>query len=805
MNKILIKGGFKMKMTQLQIASAYSLMNSTIHIDKLIERAKNLNYQSIALTDKGVMHGAIQFYQKCIAAGIKPIIGVILPVSIGEKLFPITFLAKNTTGYQTLMKWSSQYQRNNSTLEVDILSKNQADIFMILPMRELGLYGNETDKVYQTFEEIDALSALSSFRLGIDERHLEQVEPLKIFCQKQDILPVALTEIRYLEPADRQAYQVLRAIDEKVKWSESDFESFDGMFLPTLDEMTNRYQPWPECLEESMNVASLCDVSLDLNHYHLPKYPIPTNENAENFLSHLCKEQLSQKYREINETLSRRLDYELSVIKDMGFSDYFLIVWDFITYAKQNGVMVGPGRGSAAGSLVAYLLGITNVDPIKYELLFERFLNPDRVSMPDIDIDFSDDKRDKVIKYVQEKYGEDYVAQIVTFGTFAKRSVIRELIKVMQVSEADSKYLLSMLGKSRESNIIGMVKGSKELTEYIKQSPKLQILFRVATKLEGLPRHTSTHAAGVIISEKPLTDYTPTMPSQHGIDLTQFAMKELEDIGLLKMDFLGLRNLSLLERIVNQVHRTLSKPFKLEAINFQDEKTYALLREGDTSGIFQLESRGMQQVLVDLKPSTFEDVVAVNALYRPGPMDFIPVYIARKHGKERVDYPHQDLKPILEKTYGVLVYQEQIMQIANKLASFTYGEADSLRRAVSKKDKEILLTYKKKFKNGCLENNYTEAVSEEIFEWIVRFSNYGFNRSHAVAYSMISYQLAYLKANYPAIFYTELLNMVIGQAEKIEQYVKEAKSTGITVRAPSINDSFGRFRMKNNQIVVNGD
>jgi DNA polymerase-3 subunit alpha len=557
---------------------------------------------------------------------------------------------------------------------------------------------------------------------------------------------------------------------------------------------------WPEVVEETGVIADRCHVILAFDQRMLPSYPVPEQMDAHTYLENICRENVSQKYEVVTDEIADRLAYELNVIRSMQFSDYFLIVWDFVSYAKEQNILVGPGRGSAAGSLVAYVLGITEVDPIKYGLLFERFLNPERVTMPDIDIDFSDQRRDEVIDYVRDKYGNDHVGQIITFGTFAARSLLRELFKTMDVDQQDAYFILKEIPVQTRQPIAAYVKESQDLQQYIKQSDKLKVLFAIAAKLEGLPRHMSTHAAGVVISEEPLVEHVPLTVGTHDTHLTQYAMNDLESIGLLKMDFLGLRNLTLLERILQTLRFTANQIITLEDIPDEDEKTYALLQEGRTNGVFQLESQGMKQVLIRLRPTTFEDIVAVNALFRPGPMENIPVYIDRKHGREKVAYPHPDLEPILKKTYGVLIYQEQIMQIAHNIAGFSLGQADILRRAVSKKQQQVMDEQHEIFIRGCLDNGYTADIAEEIFQWIVKFSNYGFNRSHAVAYSKISYQLAYLKAHYPASFFAELLSSAVNQQDKADLYIKELKALGLTLAPPSINKSFGKYTVEGQQI-----
>src|SRR5690625_3818535 len=578
------------------------------------------------------------------------------------------------------------------------------------------------------------------------------------------------------------------------RWTPSNIHpSVQNRHLRSSEEMKLIYDDfWPEPFNNTKVIQQTCNVTFELNKTLLPTYPTPNDVSAHKYLEQLCWESVGEKYHKVTKDVRNRLTYELEVIQSMGFSDYFLIVWDFVQYAKNSNILVGPGRGSAAGSIVAFILGITEVDPLKYNLLFERFLNPERISMPDIDIDFADDRRDEVIQYVREKYGDDHVAQIATFGTFGARSLLRELFKTMGIDQQDSYYILNFIPSHTSQSITDSIKKSRELKDYIKNSKKLKLLFKIAIILEGLPRHIYTHAAGVVISEKPLTNHVPLTKGTNETNLTQFQMDDLEAIGLLKMDFLGLRNLTFIDQILKSISYRTNQSVSINHIPTEDSKTFKLLQEGRTNGIFQLESQGMRQVLRKLRPTNFEDIVAVNALYRPGPMDYIDTYIERKASNEDVHYIHSELKSILEKTYGVLIYQEQIMQITHKIAGFSLGEADILRRAISKKSSSIINDQKQAFVNGCLKNGYDRSIAEEIFLWIKRFSNYGFNRSHAVAYSKISYQLAYLKANYPKDFLAELLSSVGNQKEKVSQYIKEAKDLNIEVLPPSINKSFGK-------------
>ncbi|GAB2569819.1 DNA polymerase III subunit alpha [Gracilibacillus alcaliphilus] len=772
---------------QLQITTGYSLMKSTIQIPSLVKEAKQKGYTHLAITDEDTVHGLISFYQTCLREQIQPILGMTSTIQIEGQPVRIISLAANNEGYQQLLQLSSDIQ-HGQMIDFETYQTYLNGLITIVPADQF------TSSEWQDYSE--RLQVLEHVYLGISASLLTEQAVLEAL----EIQKVALADVRYLHKHDRFAYSCLQAMSQGAKWNRELLEGTTGTFLPSTEEFTTVFQQWPEIIETTNRLAQECQLELPLGKKYLPKYPLPNDEQADNYLKAICQSALSSKYTTVTEEITNRLNHELAVIQSMGFSDYFLIVWDFVKYAKEQEILVGPGRGSAAGSIVAYLLGITTVDPIQYGLLFERFLNPERVTLPDIDIDFSDEKRDTVIRYVADKYGAQHVAQIVTFGTFAARSLLRELFKVLSIEENDQVYILRLLPKDSTMPIAAMLKQSKELMDYVTNSEKLRQLFRVCNCLEGLPRHLSTHAAGVVISDDELTKHTATMPSQHDITLTQFAMNELERVGLLKFDFLGLRNLTIIERMTKQIARIYKRKIITEELALDDPDTFQLLQRGETNGIFQLESQGMQQVLKELRPTEFEDIVAVNALYRPGPMAFIPTYVARKHKQEKVTYLHDNLKPILSKTYGVLVYQEQIIQIVHQMAGFTYGQADMLRRAVSKKDKELLMSNKQAFLNGSRAKGYTESVAEEVFAWIVRFSDYGFNRSHAVAYSMITYQLAYFKANYPLVFYNEMLHIHNGNSDKLYVYLREARQKGLSILAPSINHSIGRTKLEKGAI-----
>ena len=801
-----------MSFTHLQVRSGYSFMKSTITVEKLAEKAQEENFDALALTDEHVLYGAIPFYKACQQNGIKPIIGMNVTVTSSEDDPDYCILlAKNNQGYRNLIRLSTHIQLSQKNgIDHSELAPYSDDLICILITADSRLGALLADEPYNQVEEyLDTRWHMfdgEDFYLGVQDHGLHEEhrinQAVKAFRETYQTKAVLVNDVRYLNKKDDAAYDCLRAMRHNQKWPlRITDRTIKERYLRSATEVEELFERnWPEVIEETAVIAENCNVKLDFETRMLPSYPVSEQTDAHTYLEKICHENAKQKYGTVTEEIEERLAYELNVIQSMQFSDYFLIVWDFVAYAKEHNILVGPGRGSAAGSLVSYVLGITEVDPIKYNLLFERFLNPERVTLPDIDIDFSDHRRDEVIDYVRDKYGNDHVGQIITFGTFAARSLLRELFKTMAVDQQDAYFILKEIPVQARYPIAAYVKESQDLQQYIKQSDKLKVLFTVAAKLEGLPRHMSTHAAGVVISEEPLANHVPLTAGAHDTYLTQYAMNDLESIGLLKMDFLGLRNLTLLERILQTFRYTEKQMITLADIPDEDEDTYKLLQQGRTNGVFQLESQGMKQVLARLKPTTFEDIVAVNALFRPGPMENIPIYINRKHGKEKIEYPHPDLEPILKKTYGVLIYQEQIMQIAHKIAGFSLGQADILRRAVSKKQQQMMDKQHEVFIQGCLDNGYTESVAEEIFQWIVKFSNYGFNRSHAVAYSQISYQLAYLKTHYPAVFFAELLSSAVNQQDKADMYIKELKASGLSLAPPSINKSFGKYTVENQQI-----
>ena len=804
----LLKEVTKMSFIHLHVYSAYSLLTSTASVHELIHNAKEKGFKAIALTDRNVMYGTIEFYKLCIKNNIQPIIGLTVDVESElekEESFPLVLLAENEKGFKNLLKISSAVQTKAANgIPFKWLKHYAEGLIAITPgfegEIEQKLLNDQQEQAIEIINKLQFIFGKDSFFLSVQNHGIEKESVLTRRIQSiSEVLniPMAATNrVHYLEKDDMFAHECLLAIKNGDKLQDEHRERLDSdqFYLKTATEMLEAFSEIPEALENTIAIAKRCLVNIELNKTYLPEFPTVNGEPAESYLERLCQKGLKERFAAPTEEHYERLNYELSVINSMKFSNYFLIVWDFMRYARENGILTGPGRGSAAGSLVAYVLYITDVDPLSHQLLFERFLNPERISMPDIDIDFPDHRRDEVIEYVAKKYGALHVAQIVTFGTMAAKAAIRDVGRAFGLNSKELEQLSRRIPSRLGINLKDAYKESQSLRAFIDESPMNRKLYDTALKLEGLPRHTSTHAAGVVISEKQLIELIPIQQGHNHVYLTQYSMEHLEEIGLLKMDFLGLRNLSLIESILSSIHRKTGRKVDIKNIPLNDEKTFELLARGETTGIFQLESEGMRKVLSRLKPSRFEDIVAVNALYRPGPMENIPLFIDRKHGVQAVEYPHKDLEHILENTYGVIVYQEQIMQIASTMAGFSLGEADLLRRAVGKKQKDVLDRERAHFVKGALKKGYNEVLANDIYDLIVRFANYGFNRSHAVAYSMIAYQLAYLKANYPLYFMAGLLTSAIGNETKIAQYILETKQKNFDILPPSINYSGYSFQ-----------
>ncbi|WP_071460364.1 DNA polymerase III subunit alpha [Bacillus massilinigeriensis] len=794
----------------LHVYSAYSLLTSTASVEQLVSEAKAKGYPALALTDCNNMYGAVKFYKKCLEHSVKPILGLTADILRSneeeENAFPIVLLAKNNTGFGNLIKITSAIKTKSPRgIPVKWLRHYADGLFALSPGKcgeiehyaSLGKYelAKEAASLYkEIFGEGNFFISLQNL-----DGQAEWMETMAQLAGESGIRTVATNPVLYLQQEDAFTHEVLLAIKAGAKLAH-DTKETGQFYLKSPKEMEALFSRYPDALLNTIKITEECNVMLGLGEKHLPKYPVPKGETAGELLETLCREGVAKRYGNPGKVHFGRLDYELSVIRSMNFSDYFLIVWDFMKYARDKGILTGPGRGSAAGSLVAYVLFITDVDPIEHKLLFERFLNPERITMPDIDIDFPDHRRDEVIEYVADKYGKMHVAQIVTFGTLAAKAAARDAGRAFGLHPTELERLSRVIPSRPGTTLQMAYKESKGLRSFIGEKETYRKLYETALKIEGLPRHTSTHAAGVVISELPLPDVIPIQNGHDDVLLTQYDMEDVEEAGLLKMDFLGLRNLTLLDMVVSSIERSTGKKLDIRKISLHDKETYRLLGKGDTTGIFQLESEGMRKVLRELMPSRFEDIVAVNALYRPGPMENIPLFIERKHGKKEVEYPHPDLKEILEDTYGVIVYQEQIMRIASKMAGFSLGEADLLRRAVSKKKREVLDRERAHFLEGATAQGYDDKVAGQVYDYIVRFANYGFNRSHAVAYSFISYQLAYLKANFPLHFMAALLTSAVGNAERISQFVRELKRMGCSLIPPSINKSGYSFLIEGDNI-----
>ncbi|WP_017811242.1 DNA polymerase III subunit alpha [Paenibacillus shenyangensis] len=805
----------------LHVHSEYSLLDGAARIQDLVASAAAAGMTSLALTDHGVMYGAIPFYKACLQHGIKPIIGCEAYYTAGSRkekaarkdqpIHHLLLLAKNETGYRNLMKLCSvghlEGFHYKPRIDAEALQQYHEGIICLsaclggeIPQHLLHGQLDEARKAALRYQQIFG----EDFYIELQDHGLaeqKKVTPLLIELARELSIPlVATNDVHYLTEEDAKTQDVLICIGTgKTVEDESRLRiPTNQLYLKNEEQMEALFRYVPEAIDNTTVIADKCHLELTFGTSLLPAYhPLPEGMNAGTYLAQLCQEGLVQRYEgtelwndpEERRVLDERLAYELSVIGNMGFDDYFLIVWDFMNYAHRQGIATGPGRGSSAGSLVAYVLQITNVDPIRYKLLFERFLNPARVSMPDIDIDFSDLRRDEMIDYVVEKYGRDRVAQIITFGTLAARAAVRDVGRALNVPYADTDKAAKLIPAQIGVTIQRALDQVPELKErYVKSAPVREMI-DTALKVEGMPRHASTHAAGVVISSGPLTDVVPLQEGSEHAVLTQYTMENLEAIGMLKMDFLGLRTLSIIERCLEWVEEQTGEKIDFDRIPFDDPDTYQMLSQGDTMGVFQLESPGIRRVLRDLKPSEFEDIVSVNALYRPGPMDFIPRYIEAKHGRSVPEYPHNDLKPILQDTYGIIVYQEQIMQIASTMAGFSLGEADLLRRAVSKKKREVLDQEREHFVQGSLQQGYTEQDANTVYDMIVRFADYGFPRAHATAYGVLAFQTAYLKAHYPVQFIASMLTAVMGTHRKVAEYVLECQRVGVEVLPPDVNTS----------------
>lgn len=784
-----------------QMHTSADLLQSTIRLEQLIPFLQEQKTQACAIVNTK-LYGLLPFCRAMQQANLHVVMGLTVTVQWRDVKRSLVLYAQTQEGYQNLLKISSAVSiRQDEVLPWKWLEGYQTGCVAMLPntnrQEDLDDWQSFASSLQSVFD--DRFFVGMARPLGIVS---EQEAAIVSWCATENMAIGATQTCCFLRPEDHFAYEVARAIDKGEKLSEAMYTAdSQSLFAPTIEEWTTWFSGRPEWLEKSAQMLVSCTATIPQAHTQMPKFPVPIEETAESLLVKEAYAGLTTRLQQpLTQVYQERLDYELSVICSMGYADYFLIVADFMRFAKDNRILTGPGRGSSAGSLVAYSLSITQVDPLIYGLLFERFLNPERVSLPDIDIDFVDAKRQKVIQYVAQKYGKANVAQIITFGTLSAKAVARDVARVFHFEAEALEKISKMIPNKPGMTLQRAFAESPILQQWIAESEVHGQWFDVALKLEGLPRNASTHAAGIVLTPTPLVETVPIEEGHDGIYLTQWSMGDVEASGLVKMDFLGLRNLTILEQIRWSIYKDNGPWIEFDRIPMHDELTFQLLQSGDTTGIFQLESDGMRQALRDIGPTHFLDIVAVNALYRPGPMDFIPVYARRKAGKEPVVLPHLVLEPILRETFGVIVYQEQIMRIASVMAGFTMGQADLLRRAVSKKKREVLEAQRATFVSGALQQGYELAIAEEVYALIVRFADYGFPKSHAVAYSVISYHMAYLKAHFPHSFYAALLSNATGNADKIQQLVIEAKDKGIVFYPPSLLQSTKFFAVENGGI-----
>ncbi|WP_397539603.1 DNA polymerase III subunit alpha [Rummeliibacillus pycnus] len=786
-----------------QIVTAADMLKSTIRIGELISFLQQENAKAVAITNSK-FYGLLPFWHALKKTAIHPVIGLTVQVEFStEDIRPVVLYAKNMDGYHNLLKITSSISlRDSETLPLRWLEGYHKGCITLVPVTSDTW---QQEAPFQAIEKLMNIFGVEHLVIGIDRpggirSHTE--ESVVTFCSEHSIKICATHLSTFAKEEHAFTFEVAKAISTGVKMADQEKLTLreSKQFLPTRQNYKEWFDDHPEWLQATEEILLSCQVELDYDRFYMPKFPLPEGETAAGILQKNCLKGLQDRIPNAGAEYHDRLAYELDVITNMGYADYFLIVADYIQYARKKHILTGPGRGSSASSLVAYVLRITEVDPLKYGLLFERFLNPERITMPDIDVDFADYRRQEVIDYVAEKYGANYTSQIITFGTLSAKAVARDVARVFGFNNEELAHISTLIPGKVGITLQEAVDQSETLRSFTNSSEIRQQWMQVAMNLEGLPRNASTHAAGVVLCPEPLVNVAPIEKGNEGLYLTQWPMQEVESIGLLKMDFLGLRNLTILERIRSMIYYDQKRFLQFEKIPLHDQKTFELLQNGDTTGVFQLESDGMRQALREIRPTVFQDIVAVNALYRPGPMDFIPVYSRRKHGQEKVEMPHPVLEPILGETYGVIVYQEQIMLIASRMAGFTMGEADILRRAVSKKKKEVLDSERAHFVRNSIDNGFSEQIAVNVYNLIVRFANYGFPKSHAVAYSMISYQMAYLKAHFPAYFYAAMLTSTMGNREKFNKILQEAKQKGIAILPPSINESGRSFRVQNGAI-----
>lgn len=822
-----------MDFTHLHVHTEYSLLDGSAKIKELVARAKELGMKSLAITDHGVMYGAIDFYKAAKAAGIKPIIGCEVYVAPGsrfdreitkgeDRYYHLVLLAKNNQGYKNLSKIVSKgftegyYYKPR--VDMEVLETYSDGVIALSACLAGEVAVNLRKNNYEGAKET-ALRYLNIFGEGnyylemqdhgIPEQRTVNAGIMRL-SQETGIPVVVTNDSHYITAEDAEAHDVLLCIQTGKLVSDQDRMRYDGgqYYLKSPDEMAALFPYAKEALENTCKIADMCNVDIVFGEQKVPRFDVPSGYDAFSYLKELCQKGLERRYVPVTKELQERLDFELNTIKNMGYVDYFLIVWDFIRYAKDNGIAVGPGRGSAAGSIVSYCLEITNIDPIKFNLLFERFLNPERVTMPDIDIDFCYERRQEVIDYVVRKYGKEKVVQIVTFGTMAAKMCIRDVGRAMDLPYSLCDKVAKAIPNDLGMTIPKALDSSKDLKEMYNNEPSVAKLIDMAIKLEGLPRHSSMHAAGVVIGRESIDEYVPLSRGSEDAITTQYNMTTIEELGLLKMDFLGLRTLTVIQNAVKHVKENHGIDIDIEHIDFNDKEVYDMISAGKTEGVFQLESAGMKNFMKELKPANIEDVIAGISLYRPGPMDFIPLYIKGKEHPEDVTYDHPALEKILAPTYGCIVYQEQVMQIVMELAGYTLGRSDLVRRAMSKKKADVMAKERQNFVYGneaegvpgCISRGISEDIANKVFDEMTDFAKYAFNKSHAAAYAVVAYQTAYLKCHYPVEFMAALISSVKENSGKVSAYIQTCRTMGIKILPPDINEGKGDFSVSGDSI-----
>ena len=813
------------RFTHLHVHTEYSLLDGASKIPELVAYAKKLGMDSLAITDHGVMYGAVEFYQECTKAGIKPIIGCEVYLAKGSHLdmtektrYHLILLAENDIGYHNLMKIVSKGQLEGfyykPRVDKDILRTYSEGIICLSAciageVPRLINSGN-MDGARRCVQEYIDIFGKDNYFLEIQNHDIPEektaAEGLRQLAQEFGIGLVATNDLHYVRREDAEAQDVLLCIQTTSNVDDPGRMRFpnDSFYLKSVEEMAELFGGYPEALENTCRIADRCNVKLEFGHLLLPEFPVPEGFDAVSYLRHLCEEALPERYEVVDETVRKRLDFELDIINTMGYACYFLIVWDFINYCRSHDIPVGPGRGSAAGSIVAYLLRITNIEPLRYHLLFERFLNPERVSMPDIDTDFCYVKRNQVLDYVVRRYGQERVSQIITFGTLQARAAVRDVGKALGMSYTSVDEVAKMIPRELGITLDKALKSSNDFKRAYESRPEVKKLVDLARSVEGLPRNAGTHAAGVIIAPRDLRDYVPLQQGSDSGVITQYDKNKVEELGLLKMDFLGLRTLTVIGDCIQFIKETTGETVDIDNIPLHDKETCEMLCRGETACVFQLESAGITKLVMDLAPESFEDLIPLVALYRPGPLGtgMAEDFIAGRHGQRTAEVLHPLMEPILEDTYGVILYQEQVMQITSALAGFTLGQADILRRAMGKKKAKELDSMRASFIEGAKRlHDIPEELSDRIFSLLQHFAGYGFNKSHSVAYALVAYETAYLKAHWRAQYYAAFLNSIIGDSDKLSWYISVCKNDNIKILAPDVNESGRDFTVLPNKTI----